>query len=210
MCDMTHSCVRSDSFICVMWLLQMCDMTHSYVRHDSFIYATWLIHMCSVFRMHICHIWSHDSFTCAKIKVWHVSHYSHYLFKCIFLRLFWGLIVCGTCCTYMRHDSFTFKVWYVLHYSFKCTFMRNFWRLRVCGTCCTYMRHVWMSYGTRMNESWHTYEWVMAHIWMSHGTYIKENLDVREFFETRVWQNKLQKETGKGLGSRAQVSKRVA
>jgi len=23
------------------------------------------------------------------------------------------------------------------------------------------MAHVWMSHGTRMNESWHTYEWVM-------------------------------------------------
>ena len=27
------------------------------------------------------------------------------------------------------------------------------------------MAHVWMSHGTRINESWHTYEWVMAHIW---------------------------------------------
>jgi len=24
--------------------------------------------------------------------------------------------------------------------------------------------------GTDMNESWHTYEWVMAHTWMRHGT----------------------------------------
>ena len=35
-------------------------------------------------------------------------------------------------------------------------------------------RHIWMSHGTHMNESWHTYEWVMAHgrhIWMSHGTH---------------------------------------
>ena len=42
------------------------------------------------------------------------------------------------------------------------------------------MSHVWRSHGTHMNESWHTYEWVlctltppptyvcvMAHIWMS-------------------------------------------
>ena len=26
------------------------------------------------------------------------------------------------------------------------------------------MAHIWMSHGTHMNESWHTYEWVMAHI----------------------------------------------
>ena len=49
MCDMTHSYVRHDSFICVIchswqwqgsficvtWLIHMCDMTHSYVWHDS-------------------------------------------------------------------------------------------------------------------------------------------------------------------------------
>ena len=30
-------------------------------------------------------------------------------------------------------------------------------------------------HGTHMNESWHTYEWVMAHIWMSHGTHMNES-----------------------------------
>jgi len=29
--------VWHDSFICVTWLIHMCDMTHSYVVHDSFI-----------------------------------------------------------------------------------------------------------------------------------------------------------------------------
>jgi len=37
MCDMTHSYVWHDSFICVTWLIHMCDMTHSYVWHASFI-----------------------------------------------------------------------------------------------------------------------------------------------------------------------------
>jgi len=31
MCDMTHSYVWHDAFICVTWLIHMCDMTHSYV-----------------------------------------------------------------------------------------------------------------------------------------------------------------------------------
>ena len=39
------------------------------------------------------------------------------------------------------------------------------------------MARIWMSHGTRMNESWHTYEeWVMAHVWMSHGTNMNESL----------------------------------
>jgi len=43
MCDMTHSCVWRDSFICVTWLIHVCDVTHLYVWHDSFICVTWLI-----------------------------------------------------------------------------------------------------------------------------------------------------------------------
>jgi len=31
-----------------------------------------------------------------------------------------------------------------------------------------------MSNGTHMNESWHTYEWVMAHIWIRHGTHMNQ------------------------------------
>jgi len=31
------------------------------------------------------------------------------------------------------------------------------------------MSHIWLSPVTHMNESRHTYEWVMSHIWMNHG-----------------------------------------
>jgi len=62
MCEITHTYVWHDSFICVpwlgnslkwlihtstprvTWLIHMCDMTHSYVWHDSSICVTWLIH----------------------------------------------------------------------------------------------------------------------------------------------------------------------
>ena len=45
-------------------------------------------------------------------------------------------------------------------------------------SCHTYewvMPHMWMSHGTRVRESWHTCEWVMAHMWMSHGTHMNES-----------------------------------
>ena len=58
MCDMTHSYVRHDWFICVTWLIHMCHVIHSYVWHDSFICVTWLIHMCDMTHSHM---W-HDSF----------------------------------------------------------------------------------------------------------------------------------------------------
>jgi len=36
MCDMTHSCMQHEPFICVRWLIHMCNMTHSHVWHDIF------------------------------------------------------------------------------------------------------------------------------------------------------------------------------
>jgi len=61
-CDMTHSCVWHDSFMCVTWLIHVCALTHSYLCrdsadvfgtddmtksflwHNSFICVTWLVH----------------------------------------------------------------------------------------------------------------------------------------------------------------------
>ena len=50
MCDMTHSYVWHDSFLCVtwlihMWLIHMCSIIHSYVQQDLFMCVTWLIPM---------------------------------------------------------------------------------------------------------------------------------------------------------------------
>jgi len=43
--DMTRSCARRDSCMCMAFLIHVCDMPCSYVRYDSFIWGTWLIHM---------------------------------------------------------------------------------------------------------------------------------------------------------------------
>ena len=41
------------------------------------------------------------------------------------------------------------------------------------------MSHIWMSHVTHMNESCHTYEWVMSHIWMSHVAHITKSCHTR-------------------------------
>ena len=45
MCDVTHSYVWYDWFICVIWLIHMFDVTHSHVWHDSFTSVIW--HACA-------------------------------------------------------------------------------------------------------------------------------------------------------------------
>jgi len=50
-CDMTHSYVWHDSFVCVAWLFHTCDVTHWYMCRDSLICVPWLIHMCDVIHM---------------------------------------------------------------------------------------------------------------------------------------------------------------
>ena len=47
--------------------------------------------------------------------------------------------------------------------------------------------HVWMSHVTYMNESCHTYEWVMWHIWMSHVTHMKESCHTYEWVVLHIW-----------------------
>jgi len=43
-----------------------------------------------------------------------------------------------------------------------------------CVKCVTWLIHMWISHVTRINESCHTYEWVMSHRWVSHVTHINE------------------------------------
>ena len=79
-CQMAHSCVWHDSFVCVTWLIHMCDTTHSYVWHGSFICVTWLIHVCD---MPHSYVW-HDSFICVT----------------------WLFHMCDMPHSYVWHDSF--------------------------------------------------------------------------------------------------------
>jgi len=42
--------------------------------------------------------------------------------------------------------------------------MAHLWDTNVVSHGEIVMAHIWMSYGTHIDESWHTYGWVMAHI----------------------------------------------
>ena len=49
------------------------------------------------------------------------------------------------------------------------------------------MSHIWMSHVTHMNESCHTYEWVMSHIWMSHVTHTNESCHTYDWVMSHIW-----------------------
>jgi len=47
--------------------------------------------------------------------------------------------------------------------------------------------HIWMIHFPLMDESCHTYEWVMSHIWMSHVTHMNESCHTYEWFISHLW-----------------------
>jgi len=49
------------------------------------------------------------------------------------------------------------------------------------------MSHVWMRHVTHMNESHHTYGWVMSHIWVSHVTRINASCHTYEWVTSHIW-----------------------
>jgi len=91
-CDITHSYVWHDSFICVTWLIYMFDMTHLHAWHDSFTCVTWLIHMCDMTHSYV---WQ-NSFICVT-------------------RL---TDVCVMTHSYVWHDSSTILKWLVPIYHY--------------------------------------------------------------------------------------------
>jgi len=98
MCDVTHSYVWDDLFICVIWRIHMRDMTHSCVWqerrclgcdawHDAFIWGTWLIRV-SDKRDGVCAA-RHDSFICVT----------------------WFIGMCNMTHSYVWHDSLVCATW---------------------------------------------------------------------------------------------------
>ena len=62
--------------------------------------------------------------------------------------------------------------------------------MHVNESCHTYewvMSHLWTRHATHMNESCHTYEWVVSHIWMSHVTHMNESCHTYEWVMSHIW-----------------------
>jgi len=51
------------------------------------------------------------------------------------------------------------------------------------------MSHIWMRPVTHMNASRHTYEWVMSHIWMGRVTHMNESCQTYECVMSRIWRS---------------------
>ena len=102
----------------VTWLIDMCDVTHSYVWDDLFICVIWRIHMRDMTRSCVweerrclgCDAW-HDSLTCATwlihVANMHVCDMTH---PCLchdaFIRVTWLVRTCDMTHSYEGRDSF--------------------------------------------------------------------------------------------------------
>jgi len=112
-CNMTHSCVWHDSFMCVTFLIHVCNMTHSCVCHDSFKCVTWLLHVCAMIQhiswcdltRHICVTWLITHYICVTwliIYVWHDS--AHIVVRRC--DMCWDMMSNESCHTYITsHES---------------------------------------------------------------------------------------------------------
>ena len=123
LCDMTHSYMCHDSFICVTWLIYMCDMTYSFVWHDwfrIFMYKTWLFPYSYVWHdASRIHMWdmTHSAFTCVHdlflIHMCDMTHSFVWHDSCICVT--WFICICHMTHSYVWHDSFICVTWLVPH-----------------------------------------------------------------------------------------------
>jgi len=133
-CDMTHSCVWHDSFVCVTWLIHVCVTQLIHVcnmNHFSFVGYTSSV-CCLCIRKRSCH--THVSLcpkeTCLGHKdtcVWHdlVICVTWLIHLCLFMCVLWHVHVCD-----MTHSSLLIHVCVVTrscvwHVRWLCTAWHN-------------------------------------------------------------------------------------
>ena len=135
---------------------------HHQLQHDSFMRVrqdAFLRETSFVLVWDMTHV-RHDSF------MWDMTHSCEiWLIHVRHDSFIWDMThSCETWLIYMRHDSFIYND--VSHFNESC--------------------HIWRSYVIRMNESCHTYEWVMSHIWMSHVTHMNESRHTYEWVMSHI------------------------
>ena len=130
MCDMTHSYVWHDSFLCATWLIRVCHTTHPYVWYDSLMRnvpitirspgcVTWL--MTHIYVWHdgfMCVTWL-VPFECTASQVGQETAWQDLTDQSVrhdsFLCATWLISMCDMTHFYVRHD------WFLLwHDSFLC------------------------------------------------------------------------------------------
>ena len=95
--------------------------------------------------------------------------------------------------SYVWHDSFICVPWLIhmcaMTHSYVChdSFMQV--KSNLGGSFIFRCRSVWKhvySHVTHMNESFHTYKWVISHIWMSHGTHMNESYHTHKWVMSHI------------------------
>jgi len=165
MCDMTHTYVWHDLYICVTWLIHKCDMTHSYVWHDSYICVTWLIHMCDMTHTYVWH------------DVWHdLSIHVTWLCLCDMTVSVWQDCVCvtGLCLcdrTVSVWHDYVCVIWLCL-----CDMNVSVWHDCVCvkWLClCDMTVSVWQETECMISVTWLIHMCDMTHSYVWHDPFIR-------------------------------------
>ena len=120
-----RSLVASSSGICVTWLIHMCDMTHSFVWRDSFICGTWRKALyLNTFsnareassRHRLVSVW-HDSFICVPWRIHMCSMTHSYVWHDSSICVTWLIHVCDMSHAYASHDSLICGAWWEASHS---------------------------------------------------------------------------------------------
>ena len=108
----------------------------------------------------------------------------------------WGHVThehdsCHTWEWHVRHDSLLCVTW-LIHKST----MTHSYHMCVTFSCVTWlivmcdMTHSWVhrttAFHEEMNESCHTWGWVVSHVWMSHVTYLNESCHILEWVMSQM------------------------
>ena len=188
MCDMAHSYVWHDSFICVTSLTRICDEPpHSHVYNMTHSYGTWLIHMGRMNDITHSYLWraaftrvQHDSR--ALLRVYrallsvYVSRtattwYKHPSWVCIglFIRLFWEYIGLFWVCVWVAPQQLDIDTRAAFTRVQHDSFILATWLIYVCTVTHSCVQRDSFTYATwliQMCGLTHSYVWHdVTHAW---------------------------------------------